>query len=531
MIRRKPTHPSANGAAPGSGYGQVGYGAPSGNVGPGVYGSHGGYGNGADPQAGGYGYGNAHSHTPAVGHSAATAGPSSAAPRYTGYGTSVTSTSSGGGGGFGVGMGGEASYGESPYASDDRSSFKGKKKKKSSFSSTISLKLLKDKVVIASLVAFFMFGLTMYYRSQYHLILKKLHVQTMVEAVKSYEKLELEKKKFQKEAISAKENDRNMKNSIRELEKVNRELRKQQDELKVKYETVGGIEVQKNEKLKGRDDAWRNQVYLLQNATQRESKRAVLERFGPGPHHVRFTVEFPTEKDPPERGTFVVELAPLDLLPHANHLFLEQVYHELWDGTWIYLNGPHVLQAGPQDWDEETNGESLKRFTESKLDKLSFPEYSEQFPHLPWTLGFTGRPGGPDWYINKVDNTKSHGPHGQFQHKLEEQADSCFAKVVEGQDTLQKVFSAEVYPRDSDWAFFLEDAIEIVTARIVEPISETVNKPKHTLSSGGVHTARKIKLPQRTDNNQESIDAEKAEQIAKMMDHIGKTVRETTVTP
>jgi hypothetical protein len=272
MIRRKPTIPGANGAANGSGYGQVGYGTPSGNVGTGGYGSHGGYGNGSDPQAGGYAYGNGHSHSPAVG--VASAGPGSAAPRYTGYGTSVTRSSSGGG--FGVGMG-EASYGESPFSSDDRSSLKGKKKKKS-FSSTISLKLLKDKVVIASLAAFFMFGLTIYYRSQYHHILKKLHVQTMMEAVKSYEKLELEKKKFQKEAMSAKENDRNMKNSIRELEQTNRELRKQQDELKIKYETAGGMEVQKSEKLKGRDDAWRNQVYLLQNATQRESKRAVLER-------------------------------------------------------------------------------------------------------------------------------------------------------------------------------------------------------------------------------------------------------------
>jgi hypothetical protein len=95
-------------------------------------------------------------------------------------------------------------------------------------------------------------------------------------------------------------------------------------------------------------------------------------------------------------------------------LFLAQVYNELWDGTWIYLNGPHVLQAGPQDWSEENAGQSLKRFSDVSLDTLSFPEYSPDFPHLPWTIGFTGRPGGPDWYINKADNRVSHGREYSF---------------------------------------------------------------------------------------------------------------------
>ena len=280
--------------------------------------------------------------------------------------------------------------------------------------------------------------------------------------------------------------------------------------------------------------------------------------FGPGPHHVRFTVEFPTDVDPPERGTFLVELAPLDELPHANHIFLEQVYHELWDGTWFYLNGPHVLQAGPQDWDEDSAGEAVKVFTDANLDKLSFPEYSPSFPHLPFTMGFTGRPGGPDFYINKVDNVKSHGPHGQFQHSLDEQADSCFAKIIEGQDTLQKVFRLEVYPKDSGYPYFLEEPVEIVSARIVEPVAETVQKPKHTAASAhaaAAHAAAhkmklphrlefnqesidaaaamaeqgggRVKLPQRMDSNQEAIDAAKAEQIAKVMEHIGKNAGES----
>lgn len=107
--------------------------------------------------------------------------------------------------------------------------------------------------------------------------------------------------------------------------------------------------------------------------------------------------------------SFVVEMAPLDDVPHAVHVFLEQVQHGLWNGCYFYLNGPHVIQAGPQlseedeteDDEEEDRTTAMKPFVSQGLDKLAFPDYSENFPHLPWTLGFTGRPGGPDFYINK----------------------------------------------------------------------------------------------------------------------------------
>lgn len=226
-------------------------------------------------------------------------------------------------------------------------------------------------------------------------------------------------------------------------------------------------------------------------------------RFGPGPHHVLFTVQL----NPEERGTFTVELAPLSMLPHANHLFLEQVYHELWDNTWFYLNGPHVLQAGPQDWEDEESGQSMSRFTETRLEKLSFPEYHEEFPHEPWTLGFTGRPGGPDWYINKADNTRPHGPGGQYQHDLEEQADSCFAKIVDGKDTLQRIFRAETYPRDSEYAFFLTEPVEIITARIQEKIEDKIQKPKIIKNKD---KPKRKKKPQRVQQNQEIRDEARA---------------------
>ena len=195
-------------------------------------------------------------------------------------------------------------------------------------------------------------------------------------------------------------------------------------------------------------------------------------RFGPGPHRVKVFVVFPDDADE-EEYTFTLEMAPLSSTPHAVHIFLEQVYHHLWDDAYIYLNGPHILQIGPeQTFEEEShNGDdraaALKPFRELQLDTLVFPEYSEDFPHSMWTVGFTGRPGGPDFYINKVDNSKLHGPGGQFQHDLDEFADPCFAKVVDGFGTLKKIFSVPT-SEDPEWKWFYDDPIYIVAMEIID---------------------------------------------------------------
>jgi len=83
-------------------------------------------------------------------------------------------------------------------------------------------------------------------------------------------------------------------------------------------------------------------------------------------------------------------------MPHANHLFLEQVSHGLWNNAAFHVNQVHILQVGP------STREHREKFRDYELERLAFPEYSEQFPHSRWTLGFAGRPGGPSWYINKV---------------------------------------------------------------------------------------------------------------------------------
>ena len=98
----------------------------------------------------------------------------------------------------------------------------------------------------------------------------------------------------------------------------------------------------------------------------------------------------------------MVELASIEDVPHAVHQFLEQVQHGLWAGCFFYLNGPHVVQAGPalaedDDADAEEGEDtriSSKPFQELGLDYLAFPDYSDNFP--PEVTNVVENPTCPD---------------------------------------------------------------------------------------------------------------------------------------
>jgi hypothetical protein len=65
------------------------------------------------------------------------------------------------------------------------------------------------------------------------------------------------------------------------MEKENRRLQQERDQLRVQLETTPHGTVLSSEeeaRLQSREAAWRKQVYVLQNHTARESKRATLDR-------------------------------------------------------------------------------------------------------------------------------------------------------------------------------------------------------------------------------------------------------------
>lgn len=415
-----------------------------------------------------------------------------------------------GGGGLGVGYGGGSydSYNSNAHYST------GKTKRPSHSAAPF----LNSKVLMVAFSIFLFFCTTVYYRSSaksvsqgINDIMIELNVKNAKEAVGAIRNLLKDRDQLHSQNINYQRRDKGddtLLQRVRDLESTNRDLTMQNRELVANK--AGNQNKDQVDKLMKREFAWRKQVGTLQKQASRNSHRSVIEKFGPGPHRVKFALRFSNDEDKLEY--FTIELAPVEMMPHSVHLFLEQVYHELWDYTWIYLNGAHILQAGPQSYEDEIEDEeAYAKFEEKELDQLAFPEYNAKFPHVAWTLGMTGRPGGPDFYINKNDNTHVHGPGGQTQHALAEQADPCFAKVVDGFSTLQKIYKMDVYD-DSDYADFLEDPVEITWARIETPLPEET-KPQQTNEEIVAQAKRhhhdkkhKPKLDHRVDQHKEEYD-------------------------
>jgi len=142
-------------------------------------------------------------------------------------------------------------------------------------------------------------------------------------------------------------------------------------------------------------------------------------------------------------------MAPLDLMPLSIYHFMEMVRLQLLDGTAFHRNAGHVVQAGPAQPYAGSEARShflspRRGFTQHQLTSVAFQEYSPKFPHVKYTIGFAGRPGGPDWYVSTIDNTRNHGPGGQQSYAVKSEADPCFGKVVEGFAVVDKMLKQPV---------------------------------------------------------------------------------------
>ena len=149
-------------------------------------------------------------------------------------------------------------------------------------------------------------------------------------------------------------------------------------------------------------------------------------RYGAKTRHTKFRVVvdliYPHSiiKDPDSesnKGKFVIEMAPYDLIPCSVFYFLEIA--RTYKGGSFHRNAGHVLQAQAQS--EATKGHR----------SMPFQEYSPKSPHAKYTTGYAGRPSGPGWYVSIQDNTRNHGP-GSQQKANPHEADSNFGRVVEG---------------------------------------------------------------------------------------------------
>ena len=159
------------------------------------------------------------------------------------------------------------------------------------------------------------------------------------------------------------------------------------------------------------------------------------------------------------RNKLIIELAPLDLMPHAVNLFLQQIHHGLWDGNELTTNEGHIMTFGYH------RAEAHQGFVDKALETVSYQEYSNKYPHVQWTVGYMGRPGGPNFYVNMRDNSVAHGPGGQANnYDLHNEADPCFGKVVDGFDMLNDI---SAIPVDKDHGNELSYPVVIIRARVL----------------------------------------------------------------
>mmetsp|Transcript_12990 Transcript_12990/g.25204 ORF Transcript_12990/g.25204 Transcript_12990/m.25204 type:complete len:369 (-) Transcript_12990:295-1401(-) len=227
--------------------------------------------------------------------------------------------------------------------------------------------------------------------------------------------------------------------------------------------------VSEKNKLLVKDRARQKQISTLQDAMSSASRFALRQRYPSQERiRVRMKVRIPKAGDSVEKdfeGDVIMEMASVDVMPTAVNYFLNQVEAGLWDGCSFIRNAHHVLQASPQS---PTHKGLHRRFKELPMqgESIPFQEYSDDYKHVKYTIGLAGRPGGPDFYISTVDNTRNHGPGGQTSYDLPSEADSCFGKVVEGHAVVDMMHKA---PNKGDSYNSLVDYIEIVSMRVEDP--------------------------------------------------------------
>lgn len=258
MLRR-PTR--GNGSLP-TAYGGGGIDGMSSPEGGGGYGGYGGGSNGAGGGDGSYG-----------GYSGG--GPTGSA--YGGYGNAGGGGGSSSGsayGGYGSSSGGFGGFGASP--SGDFKDKIGRKNRNSPVE--LILSKLKEPWTWSIITTIFFMILTLNYRSKFNSILKVMDIRSggVKEAQLAWDGIIRSRDSKNRQVTSMQEQQRKINQKHTECEQAKRQIMKERDELRVKYESPD--KKQEISRNLSRDKALKQQLQLLQNATQRESRRTAMER-------------------------------------------------------------------------------------------------------------------------------------------------------------------------------------------------------------------------------------------------------------
>jgi len=220
---------------------------------------------------------------------------------------------------------------------------------------------------------------------------------------------------------------------IKEMSDRLAELSLKNEKIKARLET----EEYDKDQLQARTNNLEGRVARLKNKVKRleakvdgtlENRRIEVEtsmaqyRWGTGNVYVEVRTDY---------GSFRMKMAPFTLMPHTTSWFLSLAEAGYWEGCGFVRNAVHVLQANCNP--KKSTGNDLAPIT------IAYQEYNDAWQHKDYTFGIAGRPGGPDFYINLIDNSGRHGPGGQARPE----ADPCFAELVSGKDVIKEMHKLE----------------------------------------------------------------------------------------
>mmetsp|Transcript_6017 Transcript_6017/g.14251 ORF Transcript_6017/g.14251 Transcript_6017/m.14251 type:complete len:473 (-) Transcript_6017:253-1671(-) len=186
---------------------------------------------------------------------------------------------------------------------------------------------------------------------------------------------------------------------------------------------------------------------FVKHQIQEFSKRRLIQKYGYRELAVELELNFGND----DNAWITIELAPIDEMPHSVFTFLEQVELGLYDdgGYAFHHNGEHIIMGAPV-FNQLTppDMDPAQRFDESGVASVLFQEYSYGYTHQAYTVGFAGRPGGPNFYFNTQDNSELHGPGGYAE---DGSADPCFGRVTRGMDIIDRIHSLTGQMERGDW--------------------------------------------------------------------------------
>ena len=88
------------------------------------------------------------------------------------------------------------------------------------------------------------------------------------------------------------------------------------------------------------------------------------------------------------------------------------------------------------------------------IKPLAFQEYSRDYSHKEYTIGFAGRPSSAQHiYISTRDNTRNHGPGSQGSKT---EADGIIGKIIDDND-IEVVKRMRTQPGNSPQNGFVHD--------------------------------------------------------------------------